>query len=350
MGKGRNRMNPILSVLVAVGMLAASIPAWSQIATGSMDVRWNEGAKDCAANPQPPIQVHPYNQQTFIIRENLCATFEAPFMYLLIGSKRAFLIDDGDVADPHQMPLAKTVLDLLPCDGPAKLPLLVAHTHRHLDHRAGDGQFRQLPNVEVVGFDLESVKRYYHFTDWPNGVAHIDLGDRTVDVLPTPGHNETHLAFYDQNTGLLFSGDFLMPGRLLIDDTDADLASARRVAGFVKGHPITYVLGGHIEFDTAGQTFPWGSKYHPHEHVLQMTNNDLLALPAAVASFNGFYAERGDFILMNSMRMLIAEAIAAALVLGALVAVLIRYIRRRSKARWKVGTSPGPALGNAVDK
>ena len=95
-------MKPILSVSFVVGMLAASIPAWSQTATGSMSVRWNEGAKDCTANPQPPIQVHPYNQQTFIIRENLCATFEAPFLYLLIGSKRALLIDDGDVADPQQ--------------------------------------------------------------------------------------------------------------------------------------------------------------------------------------------------------------------------------------------------------
>ena len=66
------------------------------------------------------------------------------------------------------------------------------------------------------------MKRYYNFTDWPNGVAHIDLGDRIVDVIPTPGHNETHIAFYDRNTALFFSGDFLMPGRLLIDDTDAD--------------------------------------------------------------------------------------------------------------------------------
>ena len=192
----------------------------------------------------------------------------------------------------------------------------------------------------MVGFDLESVKRFYHFTDWPNGVAHIDLGNRTVDVLPTPGHNETHVAFYDENTGLFFSGDFLMPGRLLIDDTDADLASASRVAGFVKDRPITYVLGGHIELDTAAQTFPWGSKYHPHEHVLQMTKNDLLALPAAVGSFNGFYAERGHFLLMNSMHMLIAMAIATALVLGGLVAALIWYVRRHRKAHRPGSTSP----------
>ena len=317
----------------AAALLALPAQAWSQIATGSMDVRWNEGAEDCKANPQSPIQVHPYNAQTFILRENLCATFEAPFMYLLIGSKQALLIDDGDVTDPRQMPLARTVMELVPGYGSAKLPLLVVHTHRHLDHRAGDGQFRQLLKVQVVGFELDSAKRFYNFTDWPNGVAQIDLGDRTVDVVPAPGHSETELTFYDRNTGLLFSGDFLMPGRLLIDDAAADLASAKRVAAFVTNRPIAYVLGGHIELDTAGKTFPWESTFHPHERALQMTKADLLALPAAVAGFNGFYAESDGFILMNQMRVLIAMAVAVGLVLVVLARAVILYLRRRRKAR-----------------
>jgi len=67
----------------------------------------------------------------------------------------------------------------------------VVHTHRHLDHRAGDGQFRNLSNFEVIGFDLNSVRRFYHFSDWPNGLAEIDLGDRIVDVIPTPGPQRT---------------------------------------------------------------------------------------------------------------------------------------------------------------
>jgi hydroxyacylglutathione hydrolase len=51
-----------------------------------------------------------------------------------------------------------------------------------------------LRNVQVVGWDLESVRRYYNFTNWPNGLAQIDLGDRTIDVIPTPGHNATQVA------------------------------------------------------------------------------------------------------------------------------------------------------------
>ena len=275
-----------------------------------------------------PLRCH-FNAQTFILRESLCSTFEAPFMYLLIGSTKALLIDTGDVTDPNQMPLASTVLSLLPGDGQAKLPLLVVHTHRHLDHRAGDPQFAHLPNVQLVGFDLSSVRSFYNFADWPNGLAQIDLGNRTVDVIPTPGHNETEVSFYDRNTALFFSGDFLLPGRLLIDDAAADLASANRAAAFVRDRPVSYVLGGHIELNAAGQLFPWESQYHPHERALSMTKNDLLALPAAIAGFNGFYTEIGKFTMMNSMRMLIVYAFVALVVLIALVVALVWYLRRR---------------------
>src|SRR5580700_10561789 len=101
-------------VFLVLGLLLTCSPARSQLVSGSMDVHWNAGASDCAANPQPPLQVHSYNARTFILRENPCFTFEAPFLYLLVGSTRALLIDTGDVADPKQMPVAQTVMALLP--------------------------------------------------------------------------------------------------------------------------------------------------------------------------------------------------------------------------------------------
>jgi hydroxyacylglutathione hydrolase len=322
-----------LFVLVTLAGALTPQPGWSQLVPGSMDVRWNEGSPKCANDPQPPLQEHQYNTQTFILRENLCTTFEAPFIYLLIGSTKALLIDTGDIADPNVIPLADTVMRQLPGEGPAKLPLLVVHTHRHLDHRAGDVQFMHFSNAQVVGFDIDSVRRYYKFADWPNGLAQVDLGDRTVDVIPTPGHNETEVSFYDRGTGLLFTGDFLMPARLLIDDTSADVASAERVAAFVKDRPISFLLGGHIEMNSAGGLFPWQSQYHPHEHILQMTKDDALALPAAIRSFNGLYSVYGKFTMENSIRILI---VFAALVLVAVVAILwalVRYVRRRRRAR-----------------
>jgi glyoxylase-like metal-dependent hydrolase (beta-lactamase superfamily II) len=314
-----------LTLLAAALCFACAGVARADVVSGDMNLTWSEGAQDCKAHPQPPLQVHRYNAQTYILRENLCSTFEAPFMYLLIGHSRALLIDTGDVADPKQMPLAKTVMALLP----RGLPLLVAHTHRHMDHRAGDPQFAKLPNVRVVGFDIDSVKRFYNFTQWPGGVARIDLGERIVDVLPTPGHNETEVSFYDPNTALFFSGDFLMPGRLLIDDAAADLASAKRVTAFLKDKPVRAVLGGHVEKDAKGELLPWESQYHPNERALPMTKADLLALPAALASFNGFYTQSGGFTMIDSLRILESIGLGASIVIVGLIWLLIRFFRRR---------------------
>jgi hydroxyacylglutathione hydrolase len=332
-------------LLAGVAACAMPLVARAQQQPDSLALHWNEGAADCKANAPPPLESHAIAPGTFVLRESLCATYEAPFMYLLIGSARAMLIDDGDVADPAQVPLAQTVLGLLPGTGASRLPLLVVHTHRHLDHRAGDVQFASVPNVEVVGYDLESVKRFYHFTAWPDGLAQIELGDRTVDVIPTPGHNETHISFYDRNTALFFSGDFLLPGRLLIDDAGAEQASTNRVAGFVLDRPVRAVLGGHIELDTGGATFSWGSHYHPGEHALAMTKADLLALPAAVESFNGFYTQHGPFLMIDSVRVLIAQGIALfAVLVGLIVAViaLVRRRRRRRAARGHAATAVPP--------
>jgi hydroxyacylglutathione hydrolase len=319
---------PIVALL-----LALNIRATAQLVPGSMDVHWNEGASDCVASPQPPIQVHPYNSQTFILRENPCATAEAPFIYLLVGSAKALLIDTGDVADPKQMPLAQTVMSLMPADHETKTPLVVVHTHSHLDHRLGDSQFAHLSNVEVVPADPAHVRQYFGFQDWPNGLAQLDLGGRIVDVIPTPGHYPSHVSYYDRQTGLFFSGDFLLPGRLIIDDAHADLASAQRVADFIRNRPVSYVLGGHIELDTDGKMQYVGAHYHVHEHVLQLTKDDLLALPTIVNSFNGFYSQNGVYILYSQTRILLALGFILIVALAAFVILLRWYLRRRKTLR-----------------
>ena len=149
--------------------MQACLTAHAQPQPGSLDVRWNEGAPDCTRNTQPPLQVHRYNASTYVLRQNPCATYEAPFLYLLVGRNRALLIDSGAVADARTMPLANTVMGLLPDVGGAKLPLTVVHTHSHLDHRTGDVQFQHLPGVTVAAADLDGVRKFFGFPDWPNG-------------------------------------------------------------------------------------------------------------------------------------------------------------------------------------
>src|SRR5438552_14820685 len=211
-------MNRLVSLALVKALLSVTImvycadSACSEPIPGSLPAQWNIGAENCAASSQAPLQVHAYEPPTFILRQNPCANPEANFLYLLIGSQKALLIDTGAVADPNKMPLAETVLSLLLVKDSVRLPLLVVHTHKHRDHYAGDGQFASLPNVKVVPPDLPSVRAFFGFDHWPEGIAHLDLGDRIVDVVPTPGHESAHIAFYDEKTALLFSGDFLMPG------------------------------------------------------------------------------------------------------------------------------------------
>jgi hydroxyacylglutathione hydrolase len=185
--------------------------------------------------------------------------------------------------------------------------------------------------VRIIPTDLASVKRFFGLDAWPLGLSHIDLGDRTIDVLPTPGHYPSHVSYYDRTTSLFFSGDFLLPGRLIIDNKNEDLASALRVAEFARAHPITYVLGGHIELNSKGETFDFGSHYHPDERALQLTKQDLLDLPATIAAFNGFYTQHGIYVMFNQYRLLGAELAVIVLIITCLAALIWRYARRRKR-------------------
>lgn len=298
----RNSRRLQLQALITVALfLSGALTALSQpAARAALGVRWNEGAKHCALELPAPLQVHAYSPRTFIIRQNPCASGEANFMYLLIGKNQALLIDTGAVESPGAMPLAETVTGLLPDGGTGKIPLLVVHTHKHLDHRAGDAQFAGLAGVHLVPADLDSIRQFFGFHSWPDGVAHLDLGGRVIDVIPAPGHQDSHVVFYDNDTALVFSGDFLMPGRLLINDRHAFQLSAVRILDYLHSRPVSHILGGHIELSATGEPYRFGSHYHPDERPLELSREDLQSLPAAVEHWNGFYKRYPHFILFNS--------------------------------------------------
>jgi hydroxyacylglutathione hydrolase len=319
--------------LIALWLIAFTLatPVRAKLAPGAMDVHWDAGSADCQAHPSRPLQVHRYNDRTYLLRESLCQTYEGPFVYLLIGSSRALLIDTGDVADAGKMPLAATVMGLLPQVQGRRMPLLVVHTHGHLDHRSGDPQFAAQPGVTIVATDLDHVVSGFGFRHWPDDVAQIDLGDRTVDVIPTPGHYPSHVSYYDRATGLVFTGDFFLPGRLIIDDATADRASARRLLDFLRDRPVSYVLGGHVELDNHGQAEPMGSNFHPDERPLPLSRQDLEQLPAVLAGFNGIYGRSGIFVMYSQTRMLQLAGAAAVLLLAAIVLSLLWWFRHRRR-------------------
>ena len=146
------------TLLTLAGILLLALPAWAKPVSGSLPAQWNIGAEDCKRRHNLHCRSTLTMTANFILRQSPCASFEANFPYLLIGSDKALLIDTGAIADPQAMPLAKTIMELLPEKDHKKLPLLVTHTHRHLDHRAGDPQFASLPSVQTVPIDLEGAR------------------------------------------------------------------------------------------------------------------------------------------------------------------------------------------------
>jgi hydroxyacylglutathione hydrolase len=278
---------------------------------GSLDVTWIHGARRGGTASDPPIQVHHYDEHTVIMRQSKSVHYEAPFLYLLFGNDRALLLDTGATPDAEKFPLRATV-DGLIADWLGRHPrdhyeLVVAHTHGHGDHVAGDGQFADRPDTTVVSRDPEAVQAYFGFTSWPDEVVSFDLGGRVLEITGSPGHHRAAITIYDPWTGFLLTGDTVVPGRLYVDDHALFLASLNRMIEFAGARSVTHVLGCHVEMrGRPGRDFPLGATYQPGERPLQMTLAQLIAVRDAAAAVTG---KRGvhtfdDFIIYNQPRTL----------------------------------------------
>jgi hydroxyacylglutathione hydrolase len=250
------------------------------IEEGNLNVQWFAGAANCNQDNNPPLQVHAYNKNLTILRQNKCTNFEAPFMYLIFGAQKAMLLDTGAT---QNLPLRTTVENLLVehygAAQRAQITLVVAHTHAHGDHRAGDGQFSGQAGTTLVGTNQAAVSAFFGITNFPETMVDFDLGGRVLKVIPIPGHEGTSLAFYDKQTGILFTGDSLYPGRLYVQDWAAYRSSMERLRTFADTQTITHVLGAHVEMSkTPGQDFPFGATFQPDEHALELKKDALILL------------------------------------------------------------------------
>jgi len=269
---------------------------------GVLPERWIAGGPDCGS--EPSIQVHAYDPDTFILRQSLCTSPEAPFLYLLFGEERALLEDTGDNVGGITIPLVETVEQLVAerraATGQASLELLVVNSHAHGDHVAYNSDLEARPGITVVGFTSDRISDFFDF-EWPEGTAEVDLGGRVVDLFPIPGHEANHIALYDRQSRLLLTGDTLYPGRLFIDDFVAYQASISRLVDFVAAQPVCQLLGAHIEMSrTPGQEYEFGVDHHPDEHELPLGRDHLLELRDALDRMNGVPAREthDDFVIV----------------------------------------------------
>ncbi|GAA4984565.1 MBL fold metallo-hydrolase [Kitasatospora paranensis] len=273
---------------------------------GSLDVRWNHGVRSRRADAEPLIQVHAYDEHTFVLRQSKSVSYEAPFLYLLFGNERALLLDTGATADPARFPL-RTTVDALVDTWLREHPrpdyeLVVAHTHGHGDHVAADAQFADRPATTVVAREAEAVQEFFGFTSWPQETVVFDLGGRVLEVIGSPGHHKAAVTIHDPWTGILLTGDTVYPGRLYAFDFAEFTATLDRLVDFTRSRQVTHVLGCHVELtDRPGKDFPLGARYQPGEREPQMTVEQLVAVrdaAHAVADRPGVHVF-DDFILFN---------------------------------------------------
>lgn len=124
----------------------------------------------------------------------------------------------------------------------------VVNTHYHEDHSGGNAAMIRAFGVEVSApaDSLARLARFYRLPPyrritWGQPRNHtatalgdeVDAGSYTLRVVPTPGHSDDHVCFFEEREGWLFSGDLYISSRVryLRRDEDAwvTMASLRRV-------------------------------------------------------------------------------------------------------------------------
>lgn len=150
----------------------------------------------------------------------------------LIGAREPTLVEAASAADAAVLMAALDALGL----GPGDLAHVVV-THVHLDHAGGvSGLLARYPRATVWvhergaphlvdptrlvastarTYGAARMEELYGRTDAvdPDRVRavndgdRIELGDRTLRVVGTPGHASHHVALHDSETGAVFSGE-----------------------------------------------------------------------------------------------------------------------------------------------
>lgn len=188
--------------------------------------------------------------------------------WLVEGSERAVLLDTGLGVAPIR-PVAKSL---------TSLPVSVVNTHYHFDHTGGNHEFDEIA-IHEVGAPLlehevprEILDAYMGYTDrliaaseayraldrdffhlltpdsnpvaLPEGFDPstwsitpttatrtlsdgevVELGERSLRVIHTPGHTADCICLLDERDGILFGGDTINTGPIYAQFPDSDISA-----------------------------------------------------------------------------------------------------------------------------
>lgn len=168
--------------------------------------------------------------------------FGIDIMYLVIGTKRALLIDTG-IGVGNIRAVVETM---------TRLPYDVVNTHHHYDHAGGNGHFDVVYAHEnaipvILAQNQEDTRKEFFLsqqarTEYNHEASLVYdskmlgcfdmkavqegecfcLGDRNLEVIFTPGHTKDGICLLDRENRLLFSGDTIVSTPTLMFDVFSD--------------------------------------------------------------------------------------------------------------------------------
>lgn len=171
--------------------------------------------------------------------------------FLIVGSRRAVLFDSGLGVGRIGRVVSKLT----------SLPVTVLNSHTHFDHVGGNAEFRDVRNLQVPYSIASSRGRIdpaladyarptlaadrvcgplpagvtsreyriptWHISRYIKDNDRIDLGNRKLEVLRTPGHTPDSIALLDRAQGLLFTGDTYYSNQIYLWAPGTDLSAYR---------------------------------------------------------------------------------------------------------------------------
>ena len=140
------------------------------------------------------------------------------FVYLLLGDEKAVLIDTlygyGDLRK-----IVESITDK---------PVMVINTHGHFDHTGGNSfwpeaymsEYAATEAKHAFGEELAKMAQSHAYPDYEikllNDGDIIELGGHTLEIIKIGAHSPGSIAVLDKTERILYSGDELDPGQVLL--------------------------------------------------------------------------------------------------------------------------------------
>jgi hydroxyacylglutathione hydrolase len=201
------------------------------------------------------------------------------YNYLIIGKDKAILFDAGP-GIRNIIPIAESL---------TPVPLIVTVSHLHYDHVGNLETLEGIILVDLPGFrerlddsgmftptedehlgHTEGIPiKSFRVREWWKPGEKVDIGNRVIELVHTPGHTQDSIMLFDRESNLLFAGDFIYPGELLAMLPQSDLGdylqTTQNLLNIIDSN--TLLLGAHRTYSTSLQ-----APRQSHQDMLDLKN------------------------------------------------------------------------------